>query len=49
MSEVEVTFKPRTTGLVLASLGRPDPSPYAAPGSVDMPARPEGASKDRHK
>jgi len=38
----EVTFKSCTTGRLLsASSDRPDPPPDAAPGSVDVPARPE--------
>ena len=48
VSEVEVTFKPRITGLVSAFFDRPDPPPDVAPGSVDVPARPEEASKGRH-
>jgi len=34
VSEIEVMFKPRTTG------GRPDTPPEAASDSVDVPARP---------
>jgi len=44
----EVTFKPPTTGTLLsASSHRPDPQTNAAPGSVDMLARPEEASQGR--
>ena len=50
VSDVEVTFKPRTTGrLVSASFACPDPPPDAAPGSVDVSARPKEASEGRHK
>jgi len=46
VSETEVTFKPSTTGTLLsASSDRPDPPRDAAPGSVDVPARPEEASQ----
>ena len=50
VSDVEITFKPYTTSkpLLSASFGRPDPPPDAAPGSVDVPARPEKASQARH-
>ena len=38
----EVTFKPSTTGRLLSAFSdRLDPPPDAAPGSVDLPARPE--------
>jgi len=49
LSDVEVTFKPYTTGRLLsASSAHPDPPPDAASGSVDVPARPEEASQGRH-
>jgi len=48
LSDVEVTFKPRTSGsLVSASFARLDPPPDAAPGLVDVPTRPEEASEGR--
>ena len=49
MCDVEVTFKPSTAGKLLsASSARPDSPPDAAPGSVDVPSRPEEASQGRH-
>jgi len=49
VSETEITFKPSTTGRLLsASSESPDPPPDAAPGSVNVPARPEEASQGRH-
>jgi len=47
VSEVEIAYKPQTTCVASASLGRPDPPPDAAPGPVDVPARPTGGSHHR--
>ena len=46
--DCEVTFKQSTTRRLLsASSDRPDPQPDAAPGSVNVPTRPEEASQGR--
>ena len=47
ISEVEITFKPRTTGAPSAFLGRPDPPPHQA-RSTCPPDRPGEACTDRH-
>ena len=49
IADVETVVK-STSGMVthsLASSDRPDPSPDAIPGSVDVPARPEQATHGR--